>query len=89
MGTLADSAIRLLLPEVLKKGRKHEYTYAMLPHSGDWKDAGLYRHGLELNNPLIVRKSTAHTGNLPSTNSFIQFDKSNVIITCVKREAAV
>src|SRR5205807_3929409 len=46
----------------LQLGRERTLRYAIVPHAGDWREAGIYRDGLELNNPLIVRKSPPHPG---------------------------
>lgn len=69
----------------MEKGVKHEYSYALVPHQGDYKDALMYRHGMELNHPLIVYKTKSRTGILESEKSFINIDKPNISISCLKK----
>ena len=33
----------------------HEFTYSLMPHGGDWREAGVDREAERLNNPLIAR----------------------------------
>ena len=37
------------------------------PHAGDWRDAGIFRDGLEFNHPLMCRNVSPHPGTLPRT----------------------
>jgi alpha-mannosidase len=54
----SDSALEL--------GKRLAFDYAVIPHAGTWQEAQVYRAGLEFNNPLIVRSTTAHAGISPS-----------------------
>ena len=63
----------------------HEFTYALYPHAGDWKAAGTERRGIELNYPLIPVATCAHQGVLPPSNSLVQIEPGNVILTAVKK----
>jgi len=67
------------------RGRQ-ELLYSILPHSGDWKSAGVTRKGLELGNPLIARVPLVHGGTLPKAHSFIKAGPANVILSAVKKE---
>jgi alpha-mannosidase len=67
------------------RGRQ-ELLYSILPHSGDWKSAGVTRKGLELGNPLIARVPLVHGGTLPKVYSFIKAGPANVILSAVKKE---
>ena len=66
------------------KGKRLAFDYALLPHDGDWRDARVYRAGIELNNPLIVRKTTQHTGRLPTRWGLLQVSADNVVVSAVK-----
>jgi alpha-mannosidase len=66
-------------------GKKHEFHYGLIPHKSDWKQAELSRAGQEFNNPLIVRKRKPNEGSLPSRMSFICVNKSQALITAIKR----
>ena len=67
------------------RGRQ-ELLYSVLPHSGDWKSAGVTRRGLELGNPLIARAPLVHAGSLPKVHSFIKVGPANVILSALKKE---
>ena len=63
---------------------KHQFTYSLLPHTGDWKN-GVTQAGMELNVPLSAAVTDAHSGPIDSSHSFMSVDKSNVIIDTVKQ----
>jgi len=64
--------------------KTHRYAYALYPHSGDWRTAQTYRRGFEFNNPLIPLVGEVHPGSLPSTNSFLQVEPEQVVVTTFK-----
>ncbi len=57
-GMSSDSGFQL--------GQERTMQYALVPHAGDWREAGVFRDGLELNHPLICRNVLAHAGSLPN-----------------------
>src|SRR5262249_46596710 len=63
----------------------HEFTYSLYAHSGNWKDALTVRRGYELNYPLLVRQSEAHSGNRPEQHSFLQLQGDNVVLATAKK----
>jgi alpha-mannosidase len=63
----------------------HEFTYALYPHTGDWKAAETERRGFELNFPLIPVTTEARQGVLSASHSFAQTEPGNVILTAVKK----
>jgi alpha-mannosidase len=63
----------------------HEMTYSLYPHKGDWRAAGTARKGYELNEPLIARVATAHSGALPASKSFVSVSPANIITTALKK----
>ena len=50
----------------------HAFTYALLPHSGDWREGETVRRAWELNVPLVGLPATPGQGDLPGAASFIQ-----------------
>jgi len=68
----------------LMMGVEREFEYALVPHEGDWKQAEVYRHGLEYNNPLLCRKAAIHTGKLPKAWGLLEVSKPNAVITALK-----
>ena len=72
-------------------GQERTLHYALEPHRGDWRQAMIFREGMELNNPLICRAAAPHSGKLTSGWSFVRPSDSNVVITSVTggRDGAV
>ncbi|MEH7009835.1 alpha-mannosidase [Neobacillus niacini] len=62
----------------------HEFTYSLLPHEGDWKEAEVVKRGYELNHPVVVVSTSSHQGTLPSSQSFIEVKSKHVILDTVK-----
>jgi alpha-mannosidase len=63
----------------------HEFTYALYPHGGGWKDALTIRRGYELNYKLIPLAFEKHAGSLPAEHSFLQVQPDNVIVSALKK----
>ena len=63
----------------------HEFTYALYPHGGNWRDAQTTRRGYELNYKLIAMPSQRHDGTLPAEHSFVQIAPDNVVLTAIKK----
>ncbi|MCD7783666.1 MAG: glycosyl hydrolase-related protein [Firmicutes bacterium] len=62
----------------------HDYTYSVLPHEGDFRDAGVVNAAYLLNRPLTaILPACGNVGNLKSF-SLASADRENVIIECVK-----
>lgn len=66
-------------PDVEQDQGEHIFTYALLPHSGDWVDAGIEKASWLLNQPLRVVSGSM------GEQSFIQIDNEEVSIDAVKR----
>jgi alpha-mannosidase len=60
------------------------FQYALMPHAGDWRQAGAYRAGLEFNNPLVVRATTSHKGSLPGVWGLLDVSPANVVLSAFK-----
>jgi len=65
-------------------GQPRTFHYAIVPHTGDWREAAVYRRGLEFNHPLLTRKAAAHTGTLPSRWGLVEISAPNVVLTALK-----
>jgi alpha-mannosidase len=63
----------------------HEFTYALYPHGGSWKDAFTIRRGYELNYKLTSLPVGKHQGSLAPEHSFLQAQPDNVIVTALKK----
>jgi len=64
---------------------KHEFTYALYPHAGDWKQAQTMRRGYELNYKLIAMQVENHSGVLGTEHSYLKIEPANVILTAWKK----
>ncbi|GAC1474159.1 MAG: glycoside hydrolase family 38 C-terminal domain-containing protein [Candidatus Dormibacteraceae bacterium] len=60
----------------------HRFTYALMPHPGDFREAGVIEAAEELNVPLLTPP-----GNLPSgsSRSLVEVDTRQVIVEAIKR----
>ena len=65
-------------------GKPLTFHYALVPHAGDWRRAGVYRDGLELNNPLIARTAGSHAGTLPARWGFLEISHPNLVVSALK-----
>jgi alpha-mannosidase len=63
----------------------HHFSYALYPHSGDWKQALTVRRGYEYNYKLQALPVDAHAGTLPLRHAFITLSAQNVVLTAVKK----
>ncbi len=68
----------------------HRFTYSLLPHTGDWRDAQTVRHAYELNVPVLsVEGEGEHLSSQPSTSpspaiSFLRTDCDHIVVETVK-----
>jgi alpha-mannosidase len=86
-----DNQLRLTLlrsptwPDpVADRGHQH-FSYALYPHSGDWKQALTVRHGFEYNYKLKALQVEAHSGELAAEHSFVSAAPENVVLTAMKK----
>ena len=64
---------------------RHEMTYILYPHAGDWKQAETVRRAWELNSPLMALMVDRHEGGLPAERSFVSVDAGNIVVTALKK----
>jgi alpha-mannosidase len=64
----------------------HEFTYALLPHEGSFRDAGVIQKAAELNVPLTVHvpRNRGSKAVLPSTFSFVCCSNPAIIVDTIK-----
>jgi len=67
-----------------EKGVTHRFDYALAPHAGDWRQAQLYRRGMEFNRPLLPVKAGKHPGRLPQRLSLWSVSAENVVVSAVR-----
>ena len=62
----------------------HVFSYALLPHSGDFCKAGVIREAHSFNRPISVLRVKKQRGDLPSEFSLISADNPAIIIETAK-----
>lgn len=72
-------------PDPLADLGLHQFTYSLVPHPGDFRQAQVISQAYALNNPLQVVRTDSHDGPLPKTQSYFQVDRAGVVIEAVKR----
>ncbi len=61
---------------------EHLFTYSLMPHQGDWRDAETVRRAYELNVPMIA---WATDGKPAASGAMLSLDALNVVIDAVKK----
>jgi len=75
-GDTSDTGYELGVPRTFR--------YALIPHAGDWRKAGIFHEGLAFNNPLRLNKTESHLGELPSQWGLVAISAPNVVLTALK-----
>jgi alpha-mannosidase len=89
--TLEKMVIRLTLlrsptsPDPHADQGFHEFTYALYPHLGGWREGETELRGYELNYRPLSIVLEAHEGSLPAAHSFVEIEPRNVILTAIKK----
>ncbi|MBN2089714.1 alpha-mannosidase [candidate division KSB1 bacterium] len=65
---------------------KHEFTYVLYPHVGDWQTAKTHQMAYELNYPALARFVKAQSGSRPPATAFVRIEGADgVFITTLKK----
>lgn len=67
---------------------KHKFVYSLLPHIGDFREAGVIQEAYSLNQPLEAVSVTENIGILPATYSLVSCNQPNIMIETVKKAEA-
>jgi len=68
----------------LELNKELTFDYSLIPHAGDWREAGVYRDGMEFNQPLTAYALATHPGPLPKQWGLLEISSSNVVISTLK-----
>ncbi|HZG87080.1 alpha-mannosidase [Paenibacillus sp.] len=87
-----DNTLRLTLikspvepDETADRGR-HEFTYALLPHAGGWREGRVVEEAYDLNVPLLAAERTARPdGELPGCGGFASLSCDHAMVETVKK----
>ena len=70
--------------------KPYTFKYSVLPHDGDWRKAASYRHGMEINMPLVSIQVTKKTENTEYMNnylgifSFLDISPKNILLSALR-----
>ncbi|MHB0879071.1 MAG: glycoside hydrolase family 38 N-terminal domain-containing protein, partial [Anaerolineae bacterium] len=71
------------LRPLLESGRRR-FRFALYPHAGDWRQAGLVRQGLQLNQALEAAAIGRHPGAVAGSHSWFAVSPTSVVLNAVK-----
>lgn len=63
---------------------RHEFTYGIYGHAGDWRKGGSDWQSLRMEQPLLAFTTTAHDGKLGRSFSLLKVDSSAVAVRAIK-----
>jgi alpha-mannosidase len=61
------------------------FSYSLLPHEGNWEQAGTVKRAAELNCKPIAVIESFHQGPLAQTDSFVNVNRDNIIVSAIKK----
>ena len=64
---------------------RQRFTYLLIPHQGDWRQAAVPRRAAELHQPPVTLLETLHDGPLPARAAFLEVAPEGVLATVVKQ----
>ncbi len=68
--------------ELVPEQKTHVFTYALYPHSGSYREAGVYRKAMEFNDPLFAGKAdSARNAILPERCGFVSASENFLVTT--------
>jgi alpha-mannosidase len=69
----------------LELNKELAFDYALVPHAGDWRTAGVFRDGMEFNQPLMACPLATHPGKLPKRWGLLEITPHSVGMSALKR----
>ncbi|WP_028611362.1 alpha-mannosidase [Paenibacillus harenae] len=68
----------------IDQGIQH-FNYSLLPHEGNWEQAGTVKRAAELNQGPVTIIESYHEGDLPQRDSFLSVEQDNIIVSALKQ----
>lgn len=65
--------------------REFTYRYALMPYSGNWEQANLYREGMAFNVTLHVCQFGRQQGQFAPVHSFMELSGDNLVLSSIKK----
>lgn len=72
-------------PDPVADRGMQQFSYAVYPHAGDWKQALTMHRGYEFNYPMQAMQTFSHSGADGTSHSYVSTDADNVVITAIKK----
>lgn len=72
-------------PDPLADRGEHRFSYALMPHQGDLRSAGVIEAAAAFNSPLRAVRTAAQTGPRPPQASLIRADGRGAMLASVKK----
>jgi len=62
----------------------HRFSYRLMPHLGDWRQAGVHRRAIEFNHPLEAIAHEPQEALLPSSGTFFHIDPGDSFVQALR-----
>ncbi len=86
-----DNVLRLTLiksgiyPDPNADQGRHQFTYSLLPHEGDWRKGSVVQAAYSQNEPLFGALRVAGKGDLPAQFRLVEVDANHVMVETIKQ----
>ncbi len=71
---------------------RHKFAYAIMPHAGDWRAAGVVAEAYRFNVPMLLASGDGSASHSPRADapgrSFASVDDPNLVLDTIKRAEA-
>jgi alpha-mannosidase len=67
----------------LELNQERTFQYALVPHTGNWQSARIFRAAQEFNTPLVVRPVAQHAGTLHAKWGFLDLSNGDVVLSAL------
>ncbi|MGP8328767.1 MAG: alpha-mannosidase [Methanosarcinaceae archaeon] len=64
---------------------RHEFRYAIYPHTGNWEQGRVYREAEKFTVPIQLAQAGPHPGNLPQELSFLRITPAEIVLSAIKK----
>ncbi len=65
---------------------KHAFHYAVMPHKGDWQEAGIWNAAEKFNLPVVLGQTApVENGTEPMQKSFLEISDERIAVSAVKQ----
>jgi alpha-mannosidase len=72
-------------PDPLADEGHHHFTYSLLPHGGDWTEAGVVQEAFALNSPLFAAEAIPGTGTLSPESGLVSAEGVALALGSLKK----